>query len=197
MGGTFDPIHIGHLIIAEKAREEFYLEKIFFIPAGIPPHKRESFAHYVHRLEMIKIAIKNNRYFQIDDTEIKKQKPAYTYDTVISFKSIYSHTEIFFIIGMDMFYELQTWYRYQDLVKEVIFLVAPRKVDEKKRLPKIPFLRYKFIHSPLIDISSSYIRSCLLENKSVKYLIPDEVIKYIRRHKLYETGRDKEKSRRD
>ncbi|MDD3726127.1 MAG: nicotinate-nucleotide adenylyltransferase [Candidatus Ratteibacteria bacterium] len=196
IGGTFDPVHIGHLIIAEKVREEFFLERTLFIPAGIPPHKKEVFASPIHRLEMVKIAIKDNKYFQVDDIEIKKQKPAYTYDTIISMRSIYPKTELFFITGADMFYEIETWHRYRELVKEVIFLIAPRKVNEKKLFPKIPSLRYEFIHSPLMDISSSYIRSCLAERKSVKYLLPDGVLKYIRRYKLYEIGRDKEKNKR-
>lgn len=185
MGGTFDPIHIGHLIIAEKAREEFSLKKVFFIPAGIPPHKKETFASPFHRLEMVRTAIKGNRYFQIDDVEIKKQTPAYTYETVMYFKSLSPGTEIFFITGTDIFSELKTWYRYQDLVKEVTFLVAPRQMDEKKQLPEISFLKYRFIHSPVVDISSSYIRLCLSEGKSIKYLVPDGVVEYIRRHKLY------------
>ena len=194
MGGTFDPVHTGHLIIAEKAREEFALEKILFIPAGIPPHKKETFASPHHRFEMVKIAIKDNRYFKASDIEIKRRIPSYTYDTIRFLKKRNPEIEIFFITGEDIFYELKTWYRYKELVKDVIFLVAPRKDKKEKELSKIPHLKYKFIKSPFIDISSSYIRGCLAEGKSVKYLVPDGVIKYIRRYKLYGIRRTKEKN---
>ncbi|HOL22710.1 MAG TPA: nicotinate-nucleotide adenylyltransferase [bacterium] len=197
MGGTFDPVHTGHLIIAEKAREEFALEKILFIPAGIPPHKKETFASPYHRLKMVKIAISNNRHFKASDMEIKRDKPSYTFDTVISLKMQNKGAEIFFITGEDIFYELKTWYRYKELVKNVTFLIAPRKEKKKKEIPNIPHLKYKFIHSPLLDISSSYIRGCLTKGKSVKYLLPDRVIEYIRRHKLYENRRDKAKNKRN
>ncbi|MCX8082065.1 MAG: nicotinate-nucleotide adenylyltransferase [bacterium] len=195
LGGSFDPIHIGHLIIAEKAREEFSLEKIIFIPAGIPPHKRKTFTPAQHRLEMIKIALENNKFFDVDDIEIRKNGPSYTYNTILYLKSKNPDTEIFFITGEDIFYELTTWYRYRDLVKNVIFLVAPRK-EKRKKILKIPYLKYKFIHSPLIDISSSYIRYCLVKNESVKYLVPENVIKYIRSHKLYENRRIKRENKR-
>ncbi|MCM8760448.1 MAG: nicotinate-nucleotide adenylyltransferase [Candidatus Omnitrophica bacterium] len=196
IGGSFDPIHTGHLIIAEKAREEFFLEKVIFIPAGIPPHKKTTFASPYHRTEMTKIAIRDNRYFEVSDMEIKRQVPSHTYDTIRSFKKRNSEIEIFFITGEDNFYELKTWHRYEELVKDVVFLVAPRNSKKEKIAPKIPDLKYKFIHSPLTDISSSYIRSCLAEGKSVKYLIPEGVIKYIRRHKLYGIRRNKEESKR-
>ncbi|MCM8777711.1 MAG: nicotinate-nucleotide adenylyltransferase [Candidatus Omnitrophica bacterium] len=196
IGGTFDPVHIGHLIIAEKAREEFFLEKVIFIPAGIPPHKRETFVSPYHRFEMVKIAIRDNIYFEVSDIEIKREKPSYTFDTVMSLQKQNPNIDIFFITGEDIFYELKTWYRYKELVKNVVFLVAPRKDKIEKMVPGIPYLKYKFIHSPLIDISSSYIRGCLAEGKSVKYLISEGVIKYIRRHKLYGIRRNKEKNKR-
>jgi len=196
IGGTFDPVHIGHLIIAEKAREEFLLKKVLFIPAGIPPHKKKIFVSPSHRLEMVKIAIRDNRYFKVDDIEIKRGETSYTYDTVMSFKNKNPDIEIFFITGEDTFYELKTWHRYKELIREVIFLVAPRKDKKEKAVPKIPYLKYKFIHSPYIDISSSYIRDCFAKGKSVKYLLPDEIINYIRRYKLYGIRRDKEKDKR-
>jgi len=196
IGGTFDPVHTGHLIIAEKAREEFALEKVLFIPAGTPPHKKKIFASPLHRFEMVRIAIRDNRYFEADDIEIKRGKISYTYDTVMSFKNRNPDAKIFFITGEDIFYELKTWHKYKDLVREVIFLVAPRKDKGKKAVPEIPYLKYKFIHSPFIDISSSYIRGCLAEGKSVKYLVPDDVANYIRRYKLYGIRRDKEKNKR-
>ncbi|MBN1445934.1 MAG: nicotinate-nucleotide adenylyltransferase [Candidatus Omnitrophica bacterium] len=183
MGGTFDPVHAGHLVIAEQAREEFALGKVIFMPAGIPPHKKKAFAPPVHRFEMVRIAVSGNRYFEASDMEIKRKKPSYTYDTVSLVQAQNPGAEIFFITGEDAFYELKTWYRYKGLVRKTVFLVAPR--GKKRRIPEMPFLKYEFIDSPCMEISSSYIRDCLLHGKTVKYLVPDRVLGYIRRHCLY------------
>lgn len=183
-GGTFDPIHYGHLIIAEKAREEFNLDFVFFIPTGIPPHKKKIYASSIDRKNMIEIAIKDNKYFKVSDIEIVKEKISYTYETIIELKKNYSSTNFFLIVGEDSFYDIPNWYKANELVKEVVFLVAKRS---KKKEISINFpITYKIIHSPFIDISSTYIRSCIFKNKSVKYLIPDEVIEYIKRKGLYE-----------
>ena len=183
MGGTFDPVHTGHLVIAEKARKEFLLDKVIFVPAGIPPHKRKAFVPPAHRFAMVKIAVAGNRYFEASDMEIKRQKPSYSYDTVVFVQSQNPGAEIFFITGEDAFCELKTWHRYKGLVKKTVFLVAPR--GKKRSVPEIPLLKYEFIDSPCMEISSSYVRNCLLNGKTVKYLIPDGVLKYIRRHCLY------------
>lgn len=183
MGGTFDPVHTGHLVIAEKAREEFLLDRVIFVPAGIPPHKKKAFVAPAHRFAMVQLAVVGNRHFEASDMEIKRQKPSYTYDTVLLVQAQNPGAEIFFITGEDAFCELKTWSRYKGLVKKTVFLVAPR--GGKRRMPEIPFLKYEFIDSPCIEISSSYIRDCFLSGKTVKYLLPDKVLKYIRRHCFY------------
>ncbi|HOK57187.1 MAG TPA: nicotinate-nucleotide adenylyltransferase [bacterium] len=182
-GGTFDPIHYGHLIIAEKAREEFELDFIIFIPAGIPPHKKKVYASPIDRKNMIEIAIKDNKYFKVSDIEILKKEKSYTYETVIWLKKEYPNSDFFLIVGEDSFYDIPNWYKANELVKEVIFLVARRsnKIDISTNFQ----INYRIINSPFIDISSTYIRSCIFENKSVKYLIPDEVIDYIKKKGLY------------
>ncbi|MFN4227765.1 MAG: nicotinate-nucleotide adenylyltransferase [Candidatus Ratteibacteria bacterium] len=185
-GGTFDPIHYGHLIIAERAREEFDLECVFFIPCGIPPHKKKIYASPIERKNMVEIAIKNNPFFKICDIEIVKNKVSYTYETIIEMKKKFPQTNFFLIVGEDSFYDIPNWYKAKKLVKEVVFLVA-RRSDKKDISIEYP-INYKIISSPFIDISSTYVRNCIFENKSVKYLIPDEVIEYIKKKGLYVKG---------
>ncbi len=185
IGGTFDPVHTGHLIVAEKARESFRLDRVLFIPAGILPHKKKVFASSVHRLAMVEIAVRGNRFFEVSDIETKRKKISYAFDTVSLIKRQNPDKEIFFIIGEDAFSDLTTWHRYRELVKKTVFLVAPREQELSCEIPDIPFLRYRFIDMPFIGISSSYVRNCFLNGKTVKYLVPDKVIAYIRRNSLY------------
>ncbi|MCM8785258.1 MAG: nicotinate-nucleotide adenylyltransferase [Candidatus Omnitrophica bacterium] len=182
-GGSFDPVHYGHLIIAERAREEFNLDYIFFIPCGIPPHKKKIYASPIDRKNMIEIAIKNNQFFKVSDIEIVKNEVSYTYETIMEMKKTFFQINFFLIVGEDSFYDIPNWYKAKELVNEVIFLVARR--SEKKDISIEYPLNYKIISCPFIDISSTYIRSCIFENKSVKYLIPDEVIEYIKEKGLY------------
>jgi len=184
-GGTFDPVHTGHLIIAEKAREEFNLEKVIFIPSGISPHKKKVYASSIHRYTMVEIAIGDNPFFEISNIEIKKEKPSYTYTTVREIKKIYPDYKIFFIIGQDSLFDLPKWYKAKDLIKEVVFLVAKRNSDfNYKRNENFP-VNFKIINSPLIGISSTYIRTCIKEEKSIKYLLPEKVRIYIEKEKIY------------
>lgn len=187
MGGTFDPVHNGHLVIAEKAREEFNLKKVLFIPSGIPAHKQKVFAPSSHRLAMVKIAIENNKYFEASTLEVKRKKPSYTYDTVSLLNIRYQVKKIYFIVGEDALSDIKSWYRYEDLIKKVIFLVAPREHKDSVNIPVIPFLEYRFLNIPRWDISSSYIRNCISSEKTVKYLLPDRVIRYIKNRGLYGT----------
>ncbi len=184
-GGTFDPVHTGHLIIAEKAREEFNLEKVIFIPSNIPPHKKKVYASSLHRYNMVKIAIEDNPFFEISDIEIKKKEPSYTYVTVIRMKKIYPEYKIFFIIGQDSLFELPQWYKAKDLIKEITFLVAKRYYDFTYRKEKNFPVNFEIIHSPIIGISSTYIRTCIKAGKSVKYLLPEKVYDYIQKEKIY------------
>jgi nicotinate-nucleotide adenylyltransferase len=187
IGGTFDPVHTGHLIVAEEARAEFGLDKVLFIPCGRPPHKKEVYVSAEHRLAMVKIAIKGNSFFGSSDMEIKRDKPSYTYDTITLARKQNLGEEVFFITGEDEFYNLESWHRYRELVKRTVFLVAPRIKKASREIPDIPFLTYRFIDMPFIDISSTYIRDCFLTGKTVKYLVPEKVIAYIRRNGLYGT----------
>lgn len=184
-GGTFDPVHTGHLIISEKAREQFNLEKIIFIPSGISPHKKKVYASAYHRFNMVKIAIEDNPFFEISDIEIKKDEPSYTYLTIKRLKKLYPGYSIFFIIGEDSLFDLPGWYKADELIKETVFLVAKRRENFNYKVDKKFPVNFEIINSPIIGISSTFIRTCIKEGKSIKYLLPEKVRDYIEKEKIY------------
>jgi len=184
MGGSFDPVHTGHLIVAENAREEFCLEKVLFIPAGIPPHKKVFFAGAGERLEMLRMATGDNPFFEVSNIETGRMGPSYTYDTVIHIEKEYPGSGIYLIVGEDAFSEISTWHEYKLLIQRVVFLIAPRKIGRPLILPGED-IRYHYIGSPLVEISSTYLRNCFSSGKTVKYMIPDTVEEYIRRNGIY------------
>jgi len=184
-GGSFDPVHIGHLIIAESARNQFCLEKIIFIPAGIPPHRDALIATGRHRLEMTKLAIADNPNFEVSDIEIKKEGISYTYETLqIIQKQL--NAEFYIIVGWDAFVILPSWYNAEKLAEQFTFIVAPRIV-EKQQAFQFPFqVKYEMLDIPRIEISSTLIRRKIKAGQSIRYLVPDSVLKYIYQEKLYE-----------
>ena len=166
-GGTFNPIHYGHIKMAEAARKEYKLDIVYFIPCGTPPHKlKKDLLPAKKRFDLLKEAIKGEKYFKVLDVEIKKKTKAYTINTVKQFLGIYSNKslkiQLYFLIGKDEFENLHTWKNFKELAKMVTFLVLPRKskkTKEKKSLKtKIPSLKFKFVHTKPIDISSTEIR---------------------------------------
>lgn len=189
--GTFNPIHIAHLIIAESVRTEINAEKILFIPSYIPPQKDNDLAGAEHRLNMVKLAIKNNPFFEVSDIELQLQGISYTYNTIQELYRQNPHVkgQINFIIGADAFNNIETWHKYEELAKLINFIVISRpKSKEVKEIADNLSLKdfsYQFIDAPKIDISSSSIRQRIKEKKSIKYLVPDKVENYIIENKLY------------
>jgi nicotinate-nucleotide adenylyltransferase len=181
-GGTFDPPHIGHLIIAETAWEQLGLEKIYFVPAYIPPHKRGKKCTPVsHRLAMIQLALKGNRHFDMLDCEIKRRGVSYTIDTLRDIKEQYCDDDLFFILGSDNLQQFNTWKKPDEIVKLAHLVVYER--------PNIPIPR-KYssairLNGPLLDISSTDIRAKAMEQRSIRYLVPKAVEQYILKHRLY------------
>lgn len=187
-GGTFNPIHSTHLVIAEAAAEQFGLKKIMFLPNASPPHKVcESMASEDLRLEMTKAAISGNDKFFVSDYEIKNGGLSYTVDTLEHFKSIYD--EIYFIIGGDSIRDFPTWYRPEEIAKLCTLIVYPREgLDTDyyiKNAEKLFSANVKKLVSPRIDISSSDIRQRVSSGKSVRYLVPENVRKIIEENNLY------------
>ncbi len=183
-GGSFDPIHIGHLIIAEASRQQFGLEKVIFIPAKIPPHKNIPVAADFHRLKMVELAIENNPCFEVSDVEIRRNSVSYTYETIAELKKKISG-KLFLIVGWDTFLLLPSWYKAEELVREVSFIVAPRIV-EKEDIPEFPFeVRFARLDCPRIEISSSRIRQNIKKGISVRYLVAEKVLYYLMQEKIY------------
>ena len=198
-GGTFNPVHLGHLRGAEEVREKFELDKIFFIPAGNPPLKTEEIIDARHRLKMTELAIKGNSYFEVSDFEVKQKTPSYTLNTVIHFKKLYRKDTLFFIMGIDAFYELKQWYRYEELIKTINFIVMSRpgfngvensEFIECKKSENIFKIKNSdktvfYISISPFWVSSSALREMIQSGKSIRYLVPEEVRKYIEKNKLY------------
>lgn len=194
MGGTFDPIHYGHLFIAETALDKLNLDKIIFIPTGIPPHKKRSLiTDSFKRVDMVKLATKKNSNFEVSNIEVNKEKTSYTIDTIKDLKNYYNNkVDIFFITGDDAFVNIETWKRYDELLKSTNFIVMTRSINNSKLLDeKIELYRTKYnanvtkVEIPILEISSTDVRERIKKNNSIKYLLPEEVEKYIFENKLY------------
>lgn len=184
-GGTFDPIHIGHLIAAEDIFRILKLNKIIFVPTGIPPHKTyKVLTDAKHRFAMVKLAIKGNPKFSISNYEIRKKEEAYSIDTVRYFKKrLGNKVKLYFIIGSDIVSELHTWKDVKELIKLCNFIVMTRQGFKvpKEKIKKIG----KFIDIKSENISSREIRRLVKKDESIKYLVPKPVEKYIYEEKLY------------
>jgi nicotinate-nucleotide adenylyltransferase len=182
LGGTFNPIHIGHLILAEEAREKLNLDRIIFVPTFLPPHKDNSdIAGANDRLTMVRLAVANNKYFSVSDLEIMRDGQSYTIDTIKEFKREYSRDELYFIIGSDLLKYLDDWKDLNDVIKMVKFIAATRPGYPLEKIPS--YIATVAIRA--VDVSGFEIRSCIKENKSFRYLVPDSVYEYIIKRKLY------------
>lgn len=182
LGGTFNPIHIGHLILAEEVREKIKLDKIIFVPAYLPPHKDNSnIAPADHRYKMIKLAIKSSRYLKASDIEIKRNGRSYTIDTLREFKNIYPNDELYFIIGSDLLKYLEEWKDLNEIIKMVKFIVATRPGYALEKIPSY----ISTIPIRAVDISGFEIRQAIKENRSFRYLMPESVFNYISKKGLY------------
>jgi len=192
MGGTFDPIHYGHLVTAEGARYRFGLEKVIFIPTGKPPHKQKPVTDPVHRLAMTRIAISSNDFFVASDLEVKSEKYSYTINTVAEIKSRYPASEIYFITGADAVLQILTWKNIERLFEMCCFVAATRPGYNleglRNYLNDLPpeFIEKIFsIVVPALAISSTDIRKRVREGAPIKYLLPEAVEDYINVYTLY------------
>lgn len=193
MGGTFDPIHYGHLLVAERVREEFGLDCIFFIPTGNPPHKNyKKMASSDDRYKMTAYAVDSNPYFELLDIEVKREGCSYTIDTVSQLKEVLGEDCIlYFIIGADNAGEILNWKRAGELLKEIEFIIVTRPGQWEERfkddIEKIKENggRVNIAEIPMIPINSTEIRERIKSGKSIKYIVPKEVEDYISENRLY------------
>lgn len=191
-GGSFNPIHYGHLMICEYIKEEMGLDKVIFIPTGNPPHKELELSAK-DRYEMVRLAISPNPDFEISDIETTRVKKSYTVDTIRELKKIYKEEKLYFLIGLDSLFQLKTWMKIGDLSQEIEFVVAlrPGYLDREEINKEIDFLRENFgtkvnlIKTPLYEISSTDLRDRIREGKSLRYLIPKKVLDYIEESGFY------------
>ncbi len=183
LGGTFNPLHIGHLAIAEAAQEKMNLDKVIFVPSCQPPHKRiMNLASAEDRLEMVRLSIRNNPKFEVSDFEVRKGGKSYTVDTIRHFaETLPEGTKLFFIVGGDSAALLHTWREVSEIMTVASFVVVNRPGHDECR-SDIP---HHSVSMPGIDISSSYVRRKILQGKSIKYLVPEPVFRYIEQHHLY------------
>ena len=186
LGGTFDPIHLGHLILAEQLKEGLNLKKVIFVPSANPPHKRNSLVSSAKdRLMMAKIAIKDNPDFILSDLELKREGKSYTVDTLSEFKKLYPDSELFFLLGSDVLDEIKSWKEPDKIFEEVKVVIALRpgfdKIDSQSRFVKKSLL----FPIPGLNISSTQIREKVKAGNSIRYLVPPGIEEFIRAKNLY------------
>ncbi|MCU0466388.1 MAG: nicotinate-nucleotide adenylyltransferase [Anaerolineae bacterium] len=195
VGGTFDPPHIAHLILGEHGREELHLDRVLYIPAGTPPHKDHTRTSDLHRATMTAVAIADNPYFEMSRVDLDRPGPHYTIDTVELLRAQYPDADFTFIMGEDMFRDLPTWRRADGLFTDGRLTVAVmRRLGVKGELRAdqheavLPGLAKNVVmlKSPLVEISSTDVVRRLRHHESVKYLVPESVLTYIRENHLYE-----------
>ena len=207
-GGTFDPVHFGHLRLATELAEAFHLDNVVFIPAGLPYHRgRDAHATSEERLTMLKLATQRDARFDVDDRELKREGPTYTYDTLAEIRKERGPDQpLVFLSGSDSFEKIDTWHRWTELFDLAHFAVAIRADDQewqskgpgafpKDAWPRITLNPREMLSAPAgkimtffmtpIAISSTAIRTLAHESASIRYLTPDPVVEYVRSHNLY------------
>lgn len=182
LGGTFDPIHLGHLRMAEVVREKMQLEKIFLVPTHIPPHKTFSgLASPKERLRMVRLAVKGNPFLSASDFEINRPGKSYSIETVRYFSKRFPGAKIFFIIGADSLATLGEWKDISEILRLARFVVLNRPGD----FAKPSAIKYSTVQMQGMDISSSNIRALVKQRKSIRYLVPEAVNQFILKSNLY------------
>jgi nicotinate-nucleotide adenylyltransferase len=201
MGGTFDPIHYGHLVTAEAARTDFGLEAVIFVPSGSPPHKAgQALTPAHHRHQMVVLAVASNPWFRVSRVEIDRPGYSYTVDTVREFQHQYGgDAEFYFITGADAIQEILAWHRVDELLARCQFIAATRPGYHLQSLGQVlgklspeQRLRIHLLEVPALAISSTDVRQRVRSGRSIKYLVPEAVEQYIFDHGLYRGREEKE-----
>jgi nicotinate-nucleotide adenylyltransferase len=186
-GGTFDPIHIGHLIAAEEAREAAGLDRVVFVPCGIPPHKSsELISAGTVRLEMTRLAVQGNPGFEVSEFEVSRNEASFTIETVRHFsKRLGGDAELFLIVGADSVLEMSTWKNPAELLAESRPVVVSRPGFDLDRMEPRVRDRVLLVEGVSVNVSSTDIRARVASGRSVRYLVPPPVLSYIVQNKLY------------
>jgi nicotinate-nucleotide adenylyltransferase len=194
-GGTFDPVHLGHVICAEQCREQARLDQVWFVPAARPPHKLDrAVTPFDKRVEMLQLALAGYPAFHVDLLERDRPGPSFTSDTLAELHRLHPATEFFLLIGSDMLPDLPHWHQPERVVEQATLLIVVRpdapllSTDQLRTLLKLPSTappRWQIINMPVIGIASSDLRQRLAEGRSVRYLVPRAVESYIADKHLY------------
>lgn len=190
-GGAFNPVHNGHLALAEHFKNALELERLIFIPTHVPPHKSGDWlVSGEHRINMLSLALSGLEYCSVSDIEFRREGKSYTYDTVCELKKIYPDDEFFLIVGADQYFDFQKWYRADDILRQVTVCSAARENNQYRQM-----LEYKSKHDNMqntvvcnfdvTEISSSKIRNMIITGQSVSEFVPDSVLRYIKENNLY------------
>ncbi|MFC1631296.1 nicotinate-nucleotide adenylyltransferase [Candidatus Omnitrophota bacterium] len=181
-GGTFNPIHMGHLVLAEQVRARLRLEKVIFVPSNLPPHKRSRpLVTAQQRYQMVALAIQDNPYFHISDIELTRGGRSYSVETVEQLSGVLARARLYFIVGSDFSKDFTTWKDFAKLQKLCQFVIAQRPGYAIRRVPK----NMRVLAISALDISSSDIRQRVQRAESIRYLVPEKIRKYIWNKKLY------------
>ena len=189
MGGTFDPIHVGHLMIAEAVWDEFKLDKVIFIPSANPPHKHSVMTSAKHRFNMTLLATCSNPHFEVSSIEMERSGPSYTIDTIKALKTIYGEdTDFYFIIGADCINDLPTWHKIDELLASCKFIATKRPsytLDLTTIQQHFKNFNITLLETPELEISSTDIRQRIKKGYSIQYITTEQVQQYIRKEELY------------
>ena len=197
MGGTFDPIHIGHLLLGMFAYEDFGLDEIWFLPNGNPPHKqtKEGEEALGHRIEMVRRAISDVPYFRLCLHEAKEKEHSYTYKTMRELCALYPEDRFYFILGADSLFAIEEWKYFREIFPTCTILAAMRDdKDVGDMMRQIAYLedtygaKISLLRAPLLEISSTTLRERAAQGKSVAYMVPHAVDEYMQEHALYRKG---------
>lgn len=194
MGGTFDPIHNGHLMLGEYAYRQFCLDEVWFMPNGNPPHKSNDIieSQTNHRVEMVRRAIAEKDYFSLQLYEVENKEVNYSYKTMEHFKKAYPEYTFYFIIGADSLFSIEKWVHPEILLRDCIVLAAYRDdTGTDEMLSQIQYLNEKYgadirlLNTPNVDISSSDIRERIKDGLSIRKMVPEAVFDYIEENQLF------------
>lgn len=191
-GGTFDPIHWGHLLLAEITRQILNLHKVFFIPARMPPHKGNVHASSEQRYQMARLACEGHPHFEVSDVEIRREGPSYTVDTLRSFRIRNANAEIYLIMGADSAQDLGSWKDHETILEQSNVVVLGRSGVGGDAVSSRLGARITILPTPFIELSSSDIRRQVHAGRSIRYMVTESVEKYIRAENLYGPGKDSE-----
>lgn len=193
LGGTFDPVHTAHLILAETAWQQFQLDTVLIMPSGNPPHKEgREISASSHRIRMLQLAIDDNKHFKLSTVEVERAGKTYTAETLTELCRYNTDCCYYFIVGADSLFQIEQWRQPEIILSHTILLAAVRDhMEEAQTRERIAYLKEKYgaecylLQTPNMMISSSLIRDRVSQGESIRYLVPRDVEKYIYQNKLY------------